>query len=72
MPKNIDGIAPPYPVPTRCAVTGQPAKYFDPQTNTPYATLEAFRVLRGRSGRRHSIGGVASGSAMPPLLPGED
>ena len=62
VPPNIDGIAPPYPVASRCSVSGAPAKYFDPQTNTPYATLEAFRMLRGRTGRRqHSFGG---GTAM--------
>lgn len=74
VPKNIDDIAPPYPVATRCAVSGQPARYLDPQTGTPYATLEAFRMLRGRTGRRqqHSFGGGASGSAMPGPLPGED
>ena len=67
VPSNIDGIAPPYPVAPRCAVTGQPAKYIDPQTGTPYATLEAFRMLRGRTGRRHnSFGGG------PAPLPGEE
>lgn len=29
-----------------CAVTGQPAKYFDPITQKPYANLYAFKVLR--------------------------
>ena len=29
-----------------CPVTKLPAKYFDPITQTPYATLAAFKVLR--------------------------
>ena len=69
VPKNIDGIAPPYPVPARCAVTAAPAKYLDPQTNAPYATLDAFKVLRGRTGRRqsHSFGGASSAASLPGL-----
>ena len=31
-----------------CPITGQVAKYFDPVTQTPYATVEAFKALRGR------------------------
>ena len=68
LPKCIDGIAPPPPPPQRCAVTGAPAKYLDPLTGNAYATLEAFRMLRGRSGRRqHSFGG-APGSAGPSAM----
>jgi len=29
-----------------CPVTGLPAKYFDPLTRIPYATTEAFKVIR--------------------------
>ena len=29
-----------------CPVTKLPAKYFDPITQTPYATTEAFRLIR--------------------------
>lgn len=29
-----------------CPVTKLPAKYFDPVTQTPYATKEAFRLIR--------------------------
>ncbi|KIK66054.1 hypothetical protein GYMLUDRAFT_93816 [Collybiopsis luxurians FD-317 M1] len=32
-------------IPT-CAITGQPAKYFDPRTGVPYANVLAFRILR--------------------------
>jgi len=32
----------------RCSITGLPAKYFDPLTQAPYATAEAFAVLRVR------------------------
>ena len=31
-----------------CPITGQPAKYFDAVTKSPYATAEAFKVLRSR------------------------
>lgn len=29
-----------------CAVTGLPARYFDPLTELPYASLDAFRQIR--------------------------
>jgi len=29
-----------------CPVTGLPAKYFDPVTRIPYASTEAFKVIR--------------------------
>lgn len=29
-----------------CAVTGLPAKYRDPKTGLPYATKEAFKIIR--------------------------
>jgi len=62
LPAAIDGIAPPYPAPQRCVVSNAPAKYVDPATGNPYASLEAFRALRGRTGRRqHSFPGVATG-----------
>lgn len=54
VPPEICAVAPPYPAPPRCAATGQAAKFFDPVTQTPYATLEAFQRLRGRTGRRSS------------------
>jgi vacuolar protein sorting-associated protein 72 len=31
---------------SKCAVTGLPAKYFDPLTKLPYANLQAFKTLR--------------------------
>lgn len=31
-----------------CAITGLPAKYRDPLTNTPYANGEAFKIIRER------------------------
>ena len=38
---------PPRPtVRSTCPVTGKPAIYFDPLTETPYATVEAFRIIR--------------------------
>ena len=32
--------------PARCVITGRPARYQDPLTRTPYADLEAYKVLR--------------------------
>jgi vacuolar protein sorting-associated protein 72 len=36
----------PYPEKSICAVTGLPAKYRDPKTGLPYATKEAFKIIR--------------------------
>ncbi len=76
VPATIDDIAPPYPAPQRCAVTQAPARYLDPVTNQPYATLEAFKMLRGRTGRRqHSFSGVVSGvgkEVAPPAASADD
>ncbi|KAL6857072.1 hypothetical protein ACP4OV_018454 [Aristida adscensionis] len=36
----------PYPEKPVCVVTGLPAKYRDPKTGLPYATLEAFKIIR--------------------------
>ncbi|XP_042483142.1 SWR1 complex subunit 2 isoform X2 [Macadamia integrifolia] len=38
-----------YPQRAICAVTGLPAKYRDPKTGLPYATREAFKIIRERS-----------------------
>ncbi|KAM7273983.1 hypothetical protein ACFE04_028647 [Oxalis oulophora] len=37
-----------YPDKAVCAVTGLPAKYRDPKTSLPYATKEAFKIIRER------------------------
>ncbi|XP_074574434.1 SWR1 complex subunit 2 isoform X2 [Curcuma longa] len=37
-----------YPEKTVCVITGLPAKYRDPKTGLPYATLEAFKLIRER------------------------
>lgn len=39
---------PPKPKRPVCPVTGLPAKYIDPITETPYATPQAFKILRSR------------------------
>ena len=31
-----------------CPITGLPAKYFDPVTQSPYSTAEAFKLIRSR------------------------
>ncbi|CAN1767932.1 SWR1 complex subunit 2 [Linum perenne] len=38
----------PYPEKACCVVTGLPAKYRDPKTGKPYATIEAFKIIRQR------------------------
>ena len=35
-----------YPEKPVCVVTGRPAKYKDPVTGLPYATIEAFKYIR--------------------------
>jgi len=37
---------PNYPEKAICSITGHPAKYFDPLTKTPYATIDAFKAIR--------------------------
>ncbi|XP_024545569.1 SWR1 complex subunit 2 isoform X1 [Selaginella moellendorffii] len=41
----------PDPEKALCVVTGQPARYKDPKTGQPYATKEAFKILRERFSR---------------------
>lgn len=38
----------PYPEKSVCAITGLPAKYRDPKTGLPYATMAAFKTIRER------------------------
>lgn len=45
---EICTTAPPYPQKAICAITGLPAKYRDPKTGLPYATTEAFKIIRER------------------------
>ncbi|XP_078434199.1 DNA binding protein SWC2 [Wolffia australiana] len=58
--------APPYPEKAVCVVTGLPAKYRDPCTGLPYATLDAFKSLRERF--RAGPEGQESGPKLGPLL----
>ena len=48
LPKEINSIAPPPPKIEYCVITGMRAKYRDPKTGKPYATLEAFKQLRAQ------------------------
>ena len=41
-----DGL--PRPRRVYCPITGLPAKYIDPLTKSPYATLQAFRIIRNK------------------------
>ncbi|KAK7359547.1 hypothetical protein VNO77_01508 [Canavalia gladiata] len=45
---EIPTMSVPYPEQSVCAITGLPAKYRDPKTGLPYATKEAFKVIRER------------------------
>lgn len=51
-PTVINAVAPPYPLPQKCAFTGLPAKYKDPLTGRPYANAAAFKELRTRHSRK--------------------
>ncbi|CAB4271713.1 unnamed protein product [Prunus armeniaca] len=45
---EISTTTAPYPEKAVCAVTGLPAKYRDPKTGLPYATKDAFKIIRQR------------------------
>mmetsp|Transcript_6891 Transcript_6891/g.7136 ORF Transcript_6891/g.7136 Transcript_6891/m.7136 type:complete len:80 (-) Transcript_6891:70-309(-) len=46
---SLFSLSAPTPIPQQiCSITGLPAKYRDPQTGQPYATLEAFSAIRKR------------------------
>lgn len=63
MPESLQRrVAPTLPPRAECAVTGAPARYRDPTTGLPYATLDAYRELK----RRHEAGLLpAAGSRAP-------
>mmetsp|Transcript_16801 Transcript_16801/g.23376 ORF Transcript_16801/g.23376 Transcript_16801/m.23376 type:complete len:373 (-) Transcript_16801:69-1187(-) len=42
-----------YPPKLTCVITGLPAKYVDPKTGLPYATIPAFKQLRQQYGHLH-------------------
>ncbi|KAK7319198.1 hypothetical protein RJT34_03916 [Clitoria ternatea] len=45
---DIPTTAAQYPEQAVCPITGLPAKYRDPKTGLPYATKEAFKIIRER------------------------
>ncbi|XP_009619595.1 SWR1 complex subunit 2 [Nicotiana tomentosiformis] len=45
---QISTTSTPYPEKAICTVTGLPARYRDPKTGLPYATKEAFKIIRER------------------------
>ncbi|KAI5659973.1 hypothetical protein M9H77_28766 [Catharanthus roseus] len=62
----------PYPEKAVCAVTGLPAKYRDPVTGLPYATKEAFKVIRQELSEKAS--GISEKRSLGPLadaIPGQ-
>lgn len=54
----------PYPEKALCDVTGLPAIYRDPVTGLPYATKEAFKVIRERFSKEISSGGSKNESSL--------
>lgn len=46
--KQLSTSSLPYPEQEVCAITRLPAKYRDPKTGLPYATKEAFKIIRER------------------------
>ena len=57
----------------RCVVTGEPAKYRDPVTGAPFATVEAFKALRARGvgPAAAAAAGVAAAPKAADVAPGE-
>ncbi|CAL5221719.1 g3963 [Coccomyxa viridis] len=47
--------APLAPARSLCIITGQPAKYRDPETGMPYASVEAFKELRAKACDSHFL-----------------
>lgn len=47
-----------------CVVTGEPARYRDPVTGQPYATLAAFKILRERFAAEVPRGGCGASACM--------
>lgn len=59
----------PYPEKSICAVTGLPAKYRDPKTGQPYATKEAFKIIRERfMDENNNIKKMAMGDLFDSLV----
>lgn len=56
-------VAPPPVQQPLCVITGQPARYRDPQTKLPYANLAAFQELT----RRKQLGMIAVPQAAEPI-----
>ncbi|KAG8369624.1 hypothetical protein BUALT_Bualt14G0033000 [Buddleja alternifolia] len=45
---EVSTTSTPYPEKALCTITGLPALYRDPKTGLPYATKEAFKIIRER------------------------
>lgn len=59
----------PYPEKAICAVTGLPAKYRDPKTGLPYATKEAYKIIRERfMDENNNIKKMAMGDLFDSLV----
>ncbi|KAL4448293.1 hypothetical protein ABPG75_005512 [Micractinium tetrahymenae] len=67
MPESLQRrVAPAPPPPAVCAVTGAPARYRDPATGLPYASLEAYRELKRQ--REAGLLPVLAAGAPPGAL----
>ncbi|KAF2306556.1 hypothetical protein GH714_019416 [Hevea brasiliensis] len=64
---EISTASVPYPEKAVCAVTGLPAKYRDPETGLPYATKEAFKIIRQRLEDENNIKGMDMGALFDSL-----
>ncbi|KAL8241523.1 hypothetical protein R6Q59_014877 [Mikania micrantha] len=62
---QIPTSAGPYPEKAVCVVTGLPAKYLDPKTGSPYATKEAFKIIREK--HLNDISGIKEKQSMGML-----
>eukprot|EP00850_Spirogloea_muscicola_P023572 SM000368S13755 [mRNA] locus=s368:55619:60050:- [translate_table: standard] len=63
LPEALRTKVPKAPALAVCFVTGLPARYRDPKTGLPYATIDAFKVLRERAAKGAAL--RREGSDMP-------
>ncbi|KAG6546862.1 hypothetical protein Mapa_011478 [Marchantia paleacea] len=55
-PEVFNSSCVPYPKKVLCVITGLPAKYRDPRTGQPYASKEAFKLIRERFSKGENTG----------------
>lgn len=67
-PPDLFSKSVPYPEQLVCVVTGRTAKYRDPKTGLPYATKEAFKIIRERVSEVNKRGDDIDMVEMGPLF----